>query len=62
MTNPNALPPIYTRPVPTQEVARGIWGAIPMQGTTSGDSGEEYFRTSGLFARPMKKKAPKPSR
>ena len=62
MTNPNALPPIYTQPVPTQKVAKGIWVANPNQELISGDSGDEYFRTSGLFARPMRKKAPKSSR
>lgn len=55
--NLKALPPIYNKPLPTVKVASGIWVAKPDDVEVSDEqAAKDYYRTSGLFSKPMKKR------
>ncbi len=59
--NIRALPPIYNKPLPTTKVASGIWVANPdVVGASEDLAADDYYRTSGLFSKPMTKRQ-KPS-
>lgn len=55
--NLRTLPPVYDKPVPVRQVAPGIWVTITEPDTRTIEQLEaDYFRTTGLFSKPMSKR------